>query len=158
MKLPSPTRLKGYWIRTILEWVNLRPEEGERTLLMFAFHTTTAMGLLWLEYSAIALFLEKYGAKWLPVIYIASSVICSGLGVLYSWLQRILPLRSVLVAIAILAALPLLVFRLGLEIEYGYITVVTIFLLRLWMDAVYILNDLNSQVTANQLFNIREIK
>ncbi|AOX01310.1 MFS transporter [Moorena producens PAL-8-15-08-1] len=158
MKMPSPTRLKGNWVRTILGWVNLRPEEGERTLLMFAFHTTTSIGLLWLEYSAIALFLEQYGAKWLPVIYIASSVICSGLGVLYSWLQSILPLRSVLVAIAILAALPLLVFRLGLEIEYGYITVVTIFLLRLWMDAVYILNDLNSQVTANQLFNIREIK
>lgn len=30
--------------------------------------------------------------------------------------------------------------------------------MRLWMEAIYGLNDLNVSVTANQLFNIREIK
>lgn len=160
MKLLPRTRVQGGWVRKLLDWVNLRPEEGERTLLMFAFYTATSVGLLWFEYSAVALFLDKYGAKWLPVIYIASAVMASGLGVLYSWLQGLFPMRRVLVAIALLAALPLLLFRLGLGFEYlsPFIGFATIFLLRLWMDAVEVLNDLNSQVAANQLFNIREIK
>ena len=160
MKLQTRARGQGNWVRKILQWVNLRPEEGERTLLMFAFYTATSVGWLWFEYSAVALFLEKYGAKWLPVIYIASAVMCALLGVLYSWLQTVLPMRTVLVAIAILAALPLLLLRAALGIDYldGFIALATVFLLRLWTDAVEVLNDLNSQVAANQLFNIREIK
>ena len=160
MKLQPRARVQGDWVRKILQWVNLRPEEGERTLLMFAFYTATSVGWLWFEYSTVALFLDKYGAKWLPVIYIASAAMCAALGVLYSWLQTILPMRTVLVAIAILAALPLLFLRLALGIDYldGFIALATVFLLRLWTDAVEVLNDLNSQVAANQLFNIREIK
>jgi HEAT repeat protein len=160
MKSLIRDRFQGNWLRKLLNWVNLRPEEGERTLLMFAFYTATSVGLLWFEYSVVALFLDEYGAKWLPAIYIASALMCSGLGILYSWLQSILPLRTVLVAIAFLAALPLLLLRLGLEINYlgGLLAFATVFLLRLWMDAVEVLNDLNSQVAANQLFNIREIK
>ncbi|MGB5961700.1 MAG: Npt1/Npt2 family nucleotide transporter [Coleofasciculaceae cyanobacterium] len=160
MKLQTRTQVQSGWVRKILQWVNLRPEEGERTLLMFAFYTATSIGWLWFEYSSIALFLDKYGAKWLPVIYIASSAMCAALGVLYSWLQSILPMRTVLVAIAILAASPLLLLRftLGISALDGFIALATVFLLRLWTDAVEVLNDLNSQVAANQLFNIREIK
>jgi TLC ATP/ADP transporter len=160
MKLQSRTQVQSSWVRKILQWVNLRPEEGERTLLMFAFYTATSIGWLWFEYSAVALFLDKYGAKWLPVIYIASSAMCAALGVLYSWLQSTLPMRTVLVSIAILAACPLLLLRLTLGIDAldGLIALATVFLLRLWTDAVEVLNDLNSQVAANQLFNIREIK
>ena len=160
MKLQTRARAQGDWVRKILQWVNLRPEEGERTLLMFAFYTATSVGWLWFEYSAIALFLEKYKAEQLPMIYIASALMVSGLGVLYSWLSSILPLRQVLLAIALIAALPLLIFRIGLGIDYfnGFIAFATVFLVRLWSDAVEVLNDLNSQVAANQLFNIREIK
>ncbi len=156
MKLLRSVRVQGDWLRKILQWVNLRPEEGERTLLMFAFYTATSVGLLWFEYSTTALFLDAYGAKWLPAIYIASAVMASGLGVLYSRLQSLLPMQSVLVAIALLAALPILLFRIGLGVEY--LVFATVFLMRLWMDAIEVLNDLNSQVAANQLFNIREIK
>ena len=160
MKLQTRSRAQGGWVQKALKWVNLRPEEGERTLLMFAFYTATSMGWLWFEYSAVALFLEKYGAEKLPLIYIASAVMVSGLGVLYSWLSGILPMRTVLVAIALLTALPLLIFRFGLALDYfdGLIALATVFLVRLWSDAVEVLNDLNSQVAANQLFNIREIK
>lgn len=160
MKLQSGTRIQGEWLRKILQWVNLRPEEGERTLLMFAFYTATSVGWLWFENSSIALFLEKYRAERLPLIYIASALMVSSLGVLYTWLQSILPLRRVLVLIALLTALPVLVLRftLGLDYFHGFIALVTVFLLRLWTDAVEVLNDLNSQVAANQLFNIREIK
>ena len=149
----------------LLRWVNLRPEESERTFLMFAFYTTTSMGLVWLEASTVALFLQQYMAEeGLPWIYIASAGIGSGLGVLYSWLQKFLPLRRVIIIIAILMAVPLIPFWLGLnsgsQIEIWRVGVVgvTIFLMRLWLEAVYVLNDLNTSITANQLFNIREIK
>ncbi len=160
MKLSTRTRTQGDWVRKLLQWVNLRPEEGERTLLMFLFYTVTSVGLLWFEYTATALFLEEYKAEGLPWIYIASALMCSGLGLLYSWLQSWLPMRVVLIAIALLTGIPLLIFRLTLGVDYfhGLVALGTIFLLRLWMDAVEVLNDLNSQVAANQLFNIREIR
>ncbi|MGB3204100.1 MAG: Npt1/Npt2 family nucleotide transporter [Crinalium sp.] len=160
MKMQTRTYFRGGWGQGFLRWVNLRPEESERTLLMFAFYTTTSIGLLWLETSATALFLDKYGAELLPVIYIASSGLGSGLGFFYSRLQKTLPLRSVLVAIAIFMGLPLFLFRVGLQGNDvdGVIVLATVFLLRLWMDATTVLNDLNTSITANQLFNIREIK
>lgn len=151
----------------LLRWVNLRPEESERTFLMFAFYTTTSIGLVWLEAITVALFLDTYGAEeGLPWVYIASAGIGSGLGFLYSRMQRILPLRRVIVLTALLMAAPLLLFWVGLgSAEYFWfwdwrITIIglTTFLMRLWLEAVYVLNDLNTSITANQLFNIREIK
>ena len=152
--------VKSSWGDGFLKWVNLRPEESERTWLMFAFYTTTSIGLLWLEHSAVALFLQQYGAKLLPIIYITNALIGSGLSFIYSRLQKILPLQGVLLVIAIFIALPLLVLRVGLQVPYfdGLVVVVTIFLLRLWLDAATILNQLNTSIAANQLFNIREIK
>ena len=67
-----------------LRWVNLRPEESERTFLMFAFYTVTSIGLLWLEAITVGLFIDKYGASSLPLVYIAGAGIGSGLGFLYS--------------------------------------------------------------------------
>jgi len=106
MKMQNRALIRGSWVQAFLRWVNLRPEESERTLLMFVFYTTTSIGVLWLEHSAVALFLKRYGAELLPIIYIASAAIGAGFGFLYSWLSRIVPLRSLLVAIAIFMALP----------------------------------------------------
>ena len=143
-------------VQQLLRWVNLRPEESERTLLMFAFYTTTSIGLRWAEDSTIALFLGEYGANSLPWIYIGGAIISSGLSLFYSWLQKFLPLRFVIVAIAPCMIAPLLLLRVGLS--FSYLAVVTVFLLQLWVDALYVLNELNTSITANQLFNIREIK
>ncbi|AKG23765.1 hypothetical protein [Calothrix sp. 336/3] len=143
-------------IARLLEWVNLRPEESDRTWLMFAFYTFTSVGLRWSEDSTVALFLDEYGAKYLPLIYLASSLLGGILVSLYSRLQRIFPLRWVIVAIAPCMFLPLLLLRLGLQVPF--LSVITIFLLRLWVDAFYVVNDLNTSIAANQLFNIREIK
>lgn len=142
--------------RVLLQWLNLRPEESERTFLMFAVYTTTSVGLVWLEASTVALFLDQLGAEWLPWIYIASAGLGGALGLMSTWMQRTLPLRQFIVAIATLLAIPLLLFRLGLQVEsLGWLTV---FLLPLWVDGAYALNHLNTSLTANQLFNIREIK
>ncbi|MGB0564018.1 MAG: NTP/NDP exchange transporter, partial [Spirulinaceae cyanobacterium] len=160
MKATPSARPLANWQQQLLKVVNLRPEEGERTFLMFAFYTTTSVGLLWLEQCTIALFLEHFGAEGLPLIYIASALMGSGLGILYSWLQNNFPLKQVFVVIAVLMSLPLLIFRTGLALGHlhTFLIIGTVFVLRLWMDAEEILNDLNSQVAANQLFNIREIK
>ncbi|KAF3888354.1 MULTISPECIES: hypothetical protein [Nostocales] len=140
----------------LLQWVNLRPEESDRTWLMFAFYTTTSVGLRWSEDSTVALFLDKYGAQYLPWIYIASAVNGTLLVYLYSWLQQIFPLRQIIVAIAPCMFLPLIIFNWGMQ--FPYLGAIGIFLLRLWVDAFYVVNELNTSIAANQLFNIREIK
>ncbi|HEY9761573.1 MAG TPA: HEAT repeat domain-containing protein [Trichocoleus sp.] len=143
-------------IQRLLELINLRPGEGERTLLMFAFYTATSMGILWLEVSSAALFLDEYGAATLPWIYLFSAGVGFSLSAVYSWLQRLFPLRWVIVLISVVMALPILMFRWGLALPW--LAAATVFAMRLWMEAIYSLNDLNVSVTANQLFNIREIK
>lgn len=156
MTVSSPVQNRRGLRERFLDLINLRPDEQGRTLLMFAFYTATSMGILWLEVSSAALFLGEYGAASLPWIYIFSAGVGLGLSVVYSWLQRLLPLRWVIVLISLLMALPIPLFRWGLGIEH--LTVVTVFILRLWIEAIYNLNDLNLSVTANQIFNIREVK
>ena len=149
--------LRELWGVKLLQSLNLRPDEVERTGLMFAFHATTNLGLLWLENTALALFLSKYGTSWLPIIYISSALLGSGLGLFYSWLEKQLPMRRLLVVIALFMALPMFLFWLGLRTE-GIILLLTVFLLRLWVDITDTLKSLNTAIAANQLFNIREIK
>lgn len=155
---PSPrtSEFKQSIQRNWLRWLNLRPEESERTFLMFAFYTLSSIGVLWLEVSVAALFLGEYGAETLPWIYIASAGMGTGLGILYSWLQKVLPLHRVIVLTAVLMAVPLLLFWVGLHpaLLGGY----TVFLMRLWLEAIYVISELNTSITANQLFTIREIK
>ncbi|MEO1589893.1 MAG: HEAT repeat domain-containing protein [Cyanobacteria bacterium J06632_22] len=139
-----------------LKALNLRPEEAQRTLLLLAFYTLMSMGILWLEVSSAALFLEEYGAGSLPLIYLFSALVGASLNTIYSGLQRLLPLRFAIVLIAVMMTLPMLAFRIGLGVAAW--APVTIFAMRLWMEAITDLNELNLEVTANQLFNIREIR
>ena len=77
----------------LLRGINLRPGEGERTFWMFASYAATSVGVLWLEATASALFLERYKADNLPFIYLASTLISIFLGALYGRLQTLIPLR-----------------------------------------------------------------
>ena len=152
----APSYSQPLWLQKLYSVLNLRPEEGHRTLLMFAFYTLMSVGIMWLEVSSAALFLEQYGASKLPLIYLFSAVVGVSLGSVYSWLQRLLPLRQVIVLIALLMSLPIFLFRMGLDVALW--APPTIFAMRLWMESITNLNELNLAVLANQLFNIREIK
>ncbi|MCJ8281576.1 MAG: MFS transporter, partial [Rivularia sp. ALOHA_DT_140] len=157
------TAYKNILIR-VLRWVNLRPEECPRTFLMFAFYATTSVGLRWVEDSSITLFLDKYGANNLPLIYIASAVVGIALVFLYSWLQKIFSLRWVIVAALPCMVIPLILIPIALQFatdtnfQASAFALFSVFVLRLWVDALYVINQLNTSIAANQLFNIQEIK
>jgi hypothetical protein len=53
-------------------------------------------------------------------------------------------------------AMPILLFHWGLT--QPELVAITVFLIRLWIEAIDGLNELNLSLTANQLFNIREVK
>lgn len=147
----------------LLRWFNLRPEEVERTLLMFIFYMAFSIGMTWLEASSIALFLDSYGAEFLPWIAVVTAVTGSSMGALYSWLQRVLPLRTLVVLVPSAMAGVLVILRVGLSFPNVFILNVsilgiTIFALRLWAEALFTISELNTTIAANQLFNIREIK
>ena len=162
MEVGSLKRYTGLGDKLLIS-LNLRSEEVERTLLMFVVYTLTSVGLIWLELSTVSIFLDEYGADKLPWIYIGSAGVGSGLGFVYSWLQKIMPLRRVIVVILLLMAVPLFLFRFGIgidniEIAGLSLAFLTTFMMWLWVEACYLLNDLNTSITGNQLFNIREIK
>ncbi len=143
---------RGRWLNLL----NLRPEESGRTFLMFAFYTLSSVGVLWLEVSVAALFLGEYGADSLPWIYIASAGIGTLFGFFYDWLQKVLPLRQAIVLTSLLMGLPFLLFQL--ELNPAWLGAYTVFLMRLWLEAIYVISELITSITANQLFTIREIK
>ncbi|MDY6805848.1 MAG: HEAT repeat domain-containing protein [Cyanobacteriota bacterium] len=154
------TKISGLYESSQGLWrsLNLRSEEIERTLLMFGVYTLTSVGLIWLELSTVSLFLDEYGADKLPWIYIASAAMGSGLGFFYSWLQKIMRLRRAIVAILLLMAAPLFLLRFGIGVKEFNLAFITIFAMWLWVEASYLLNDLNTSIVSNQMFNIREIK
>ncbi|MGD1855480.1 MAG: MFS transporter [Leptolyngbyaceae cyanobacterium] len=152
----APSYAKSPWLQKLFSALNLRTEDGHRTLLLFVFYTLMSVGIMWLEVSSAALFLEQYGANWLPLVYLFTAFVGGSLGSIYSWLQRLLPLRQVIVLIALMMTLPIVLFRIGLGVAAW--APLTIFAMRLWMEAITNLNELNLSVLANQLFNIREIK
>ena len=145
-------------LRRFLKIVNLRPDEAERTLLMFLFYCATSIGAVWLEYSSSTLFLEAYGAENLTWIYIATAFVVTAFGVFYSWLQKLFPLRWVMLGISLLLALPLPIAWLGLMQPKTFVYTAAIFGIRLWVEGIYVLGNINNDIAANQLFNIREIK
>ncbi|WP_225913877.1 MFS transporter [Leptolyngbya ohadii] len=156
MVMSMPNR-SAYGVRSNwLSWLNLRPEESGRTFLMFAFYTLSSVGVLWLEVSVAALFLGEYGADSLPWIYMASAGIGTLFGFFYDWLQKVLPLRQAIVITSLLMGLPFLLFRL--DLDPAWLGAYTVFLMRLWLEAIYVISELITSITANQLFTIREIK
>jgi ATP/ADP translocase len=156
------------WGRRILRWLNLRPGEIGRTGWMFAFYVLTSIGILWFEATSSGLFLKHFGANYLPYIYLASMVISSIWSVFYTWLQRYVKLQWVIVLVAVLIAtpIPLLLFGVqrGTEIPaavgiLGMTLLQSCILgMRLWLQTIYVLSDLNATITANQLFNVREVR
>jgi hypothetical protein len=152
----------------ILRWMNLRSSEIGRTGLMFAFYVFTSIGILWFEATSSGLFLREFGANFLPYIYLASMVISSVWSAFYTWLQRYIPLRWVVVLVATLIAIPIPLLQWGIHAGQGMPQAVGILSLtllqscvlgmRLWLQTIYVLNDLNTSITANQLFNVREIR
>lgn len=145
-------------MRRFLKIVNLRPDEAERTLLMFLFYGVTSIGAVWLEYSSSTLFLEAYTSANLNWIYIATAFVVTAFGVFYSWLQKLFPLRWVMLGISLLLALPLPFAWMGMMHKGTYIYMAAVFAIRLWVEGIYVLSNINNDIAANQLFNIREIK
>ncbi|MDX2256290.1 MAG: hypothetical protein NW214_12300 [Pseudanabaenaceae cyanobacterium bins.39] len=145
-------------MRRFLKIVNLRPDEAERTLLMFLFYCATSIGAVWLEYSSSTLFLEAYRAENLTWIYMATAFVVTAFGVFYSWLQKLFPLRWVMLGVSLMLALPLPIAWLGLTQKTGITFMISVFAVRLWVEGIYVLSNINNDIAANQLFNIREIK
>ncbi len=145
-------------MRRFLKIVNLRPDEAERTFLMFLFYGATSIGAVWLEYSSSTLFLEAFKAENLTWVYIATAFVITAFGVFYSWLQKLFPLRWVMLGISCLLALPLPFAWMGLMHKGTWIYMAAVFSIRLWVEGIYVLSNINNDIAANQLFNIREIK
>ena len=145
-------------MRRFLKIINLRPDEAERTLLMFLFYGATSIGAVWLEYSSSTLFLEAYKAENLTWVYMATAFVITAFGVFYSWLQKLFPLRWVMLGISILLALPLPLAWMGLMQKGQWVYLAAVFGIRLWVEGIYVLSNINNDIAANQLFNIREIK
>ncbi len=144
--------------RRAIGWLNLRPEEVERTLLMLLFNIVVFVGGVWLETTTDALFIDTFGAQSLPFVYVSIALFGTAIGLAYSWLQRLVPLRWVMLLVSLAISLPLLLFWWGLAFRGTIWFRTSVFAAKLWTEAIYTISYVNGDIAANQLFNIREIK
>ena len=144
----SQERTKEGLFARFLRGLNLRPEETNRTFWMFLGCSTMSVGVLWLETAATGIFVAEYGTDRLPLIYLSSTLVSMLLGVIYAWVQSIVPLRWSLVLVSLLMAFPVLLFYQGLVLPpdtpvlwlggiVGLTTLkVVAILMRLWLQEI----------------------
>jgi len=101
--------------------LNLR--EGERTtvilLLVFSFFQYFALAVLFVTASAI--FLTDNSIRELPYVFIGTSVSLIVLSAIYDQLEKVLSMRSIIIAEAIMMCTIIVVFRFGFNYELSWI-------------------------------------
>lgn len=138
----------------VRKWLGIQPEEVGLFLWTAALFFLMRNSDLIFDNFVETVFLKRFGVKYLPMVYIANSVITFfSMGALMGLLMRMPSgrlLRNMLIAFGLLlAALRVVV---GLEINLVY---PVLFLLRSQVEA---LNNLVFWNMANDLFNIRQSK
>ncbi len=96
------------WLRRLL---NVRPEEGRRTALLYILFLLLILGSVWGETTAEALFLAKIGTGAYPYRFIAEAVVTLAFTLVYTAFVDRMDNTRLLVAICGIAALSLLLAR-----------------------------------------------
>jgi hypothetical protein len=114
---PQPiSRPRTFWSRAGASFGVLADEE--RTVLLLLAHSF-AMGAatVFFETAASSLFLARFGARWLPYVYIAAAVVNTLTGLGYSRLQSRLSFRALMLATVSFLLVTTGALRLGLALS-----------------------------------------
>lgn len=135
--------------------VDCRPHEVRPVALMFAH--SALLGITWVFYETVSdtLFLSRYGAENLPLIYLAAPFASVSAAVLYTRLEARLSLQTLFVGLLGTLLATMLLLRVGLALPWAGPAIVT---LRIGYDVMYLLADLEYWALAGQLFDLRQGK
>ncbi len=105
-------------MKTLARLLSIRPDDAQKTILLYAMHFVFYLGLRWGENASDAMFLEYWSSRDLGTMFIAGSTLAFVIGLIYtSYADRInnrkLLIVLLLVMIAWLVSVRILLFTNG---------------------------------------------
>lgn len=133
----------------------LEPGEGRTASIMLAHAFCMGAATVFFETAASALFLTRFDASAIPIVYIVAAAVSVVTGLAYSRLERHVAFWPLMSGTLVFLLATVLVFR-------GAIAAMTsafvFFALFVWYRVISILTDLEYWAVASRLFDIRQAK
>ena len=133
----------------------INPNESWFVQSFFLHHLFQGFGLAVFFTTASVIFLARFSAQNLPLIYVLSALFMLLGGQLYSNLQQYISLERLMQGIVLLIACSVIVFLGGIG-DYNFIWFV--FLLLIWYRVIYLFSNFESWALAAILFQTRSTK
>src|SRR6185295_5799460 len=100
--------------QTLSVLLNLRPGDGWPLLILLAHSFLKGAARVLLETPANSLFLSRFSITNLPLIYVATAIVCTVIGLVYARLEARVSVKTLLTATLGFLSVVTLVFYLGL--------------------------------------------
>ncbi len=134
--------------------INLEPGEGKPVTVLLISSIFSGLTAIFLLTAANVLFLDAYGARYLPHAYMGSGIFGALLGLLYAKLQKHVSLRQLLSGNLVLSIVTIVLFRLLFELPGKWPAAV----LFISHTSILFLTGLVSVTVPGLLFNLRQGK
>lgn len=142
--------------RSILNFIQVRESESKlvQNLFIFEFFQGSAIALFFT--AAISIFLNQLQSNSLPKVYILSSFLLWGIGLLYHNMEHRYKLKKLIFLVVSINTILIILFRVGhtyfkLESWYLYLFLAS-------FNILYLLNNLEFWGLAAQIFDVRQSK
>ncbi|HET6519885.1 MAG TPA: Npt1/Npt2 family nucleotide transporter [Geminicoccaceae bacterium] len=133
----------------------LHPEARLTALFLLVCFFTVGLPRIFTNTAAFAIFLNVYGAEFLPYTYIGAAVAAPAVGSAYLWLQGRLSLRTLLLAALLFDLTALVALRLALMLtDMAWLAMAA----AIWVEVEWMLVSLVFWGLAERAFDIRAAK
>ena len=133
----------------------LEAGEGRTASLMLAHAFCMGLATVFFETAASALFLTRFPATAIPIVYIAAAIVSVVVGLAYAKLERRIAFWPLMTGTLAFLAGSVLMFRVAISFTDAAIVVFALFV---WYRLLSILTDVEYWAVATRLYDIRQAK
>lgn len=142
-------------VASTLSWLGVRPADRKVTGLLFANMFLAGGALTLFRFAAYALFMERFGAAQLAIVWILLAVIGTGLTIAINTFTRQLTPRAYLFTIhGVILTIMAITWALLNQVQHDWL----IFSLPLLFELIYMLFSLQFIAQVTRLMNVRQTK
>lgn len=155
--MPERTTRGGVfpWSQTISRALNLRPGDGWPLLVLIAHSCLKGAARVLTETPANALFLSRFSIEELPLVYVCTAVVCTGIGLVFARMEPRISLRALLAGTLGFLSIVTLAFYFALS---AYPLQPVVFGTMVWKDVHWTLMNLEFWALAGVLLDVRQGK
>jgi hypothetical protein len=135
--------------------LNLEAGEGRTASLMLAHAFCMGLATVFFETAASALFLTRFPATAIPIVYIVAAIVSVVVGLLYSKIERRVTFWPLMTGTLACLAITVLVLRIAISLTGAAIVVFALFV---WYRVLSILTDVEYWAVATRIYDIRQAK